>query len=131
MSIASDSTIGYILDVDLDYPDHLHDSHNDYPLAPERLTVTRDMLSDYSRELSEGHPPVSEKLVPNLRNKRNYVHHYRNLQLYMRLGLKLVHIHRVLAFEQRPWMRDYIDFNTKKRQAACNEFEKRLLQVNE
>jgi len=124
MSIASDSTIGYILDVDLDYPDHLHDSHNDYPLAPERLTVTRDMLSDYSRELSEGHPPVSEKLTPNLRNKRNYVLHYRNLQLYMRLGLKLVHIHRVLAFEQRPWMRDYIDFNTKKRQAACNEFEK-------
>ena len=96
----TDSTLGYILDVDLDYPDTLLDSHNDYPCAPERLTLTRDMLSDYCCELVAGHLLVCEKLVPNLKDKRNYVLHYRNLQQYMRLGLKLIRIHRALAFEQ-------------------------------
>ena len=82
------------------------------------------MLSEYSKELADGHPSVTEKLVPNLNNKRKYVLHYRNLQLYMRLGLELVKIHCVLAFKQEAWLRDYIDFNTEKRKNASNEFDK-------
>jgi len=123
-TIPADSETGYILDVDLDYPSELHDLHSSYPCAPERVTVTRCMLSDYSKNLSEGHPATTEKLIPNLNHKRNYVIHYRNLQLYLRLGLKLRKIHRALAFKQRPWLREYIDFNTEKRKQAANEFEK-------
>ena len=66
-----------ILEVDLDYPESLHDEHNDYPLAPERMTI-------------DG----VDKLVPNLNNKKNYVIHYENLKLYERLGLKPTKIHR-------------------------------------
>jgi len=50
-SIAADATIGYIIECDLTYPDHLRDAPNDYPMAPEHLTVTRDMLSDYAVSL--------------------------------------------------------------------------------
>ena len=63
-------------------------------------------------------------LVPNLGDKTNYVLHYRNLQLYLSLRMKLTKIHRLLKFKQSDWMKKYIDFNTEKRTNAANSFEK-------
>ena len=122
-----DSEKGLILEVDLEYPEELHDLHNDYPLAAEKINVTEDMLSPYCREIAEKFGVkigLVEKLVPTLSNKERYVLHYRNLQLYMSLGLKLTKIHRALEFNQSPWLKPYIDFNTKKRAEAKNSFEK-------
>ena len=65
-----------ILEVDLEYPKELHDLHNDYPLAPERLKI-------------EG----VEKLIPNLCDKKNYVVHHKTLKQYESLGLKITNIH--------------------------------------
>ena len=65
-----------------------------------------------------------KKLIPNLGNKTKYVVHYRNLQLYLSLEIKLKKIHRVLNFKQSDWMKKYIDFNTKKRMCATSDFEK-------
>ena len=118
---------GVILEVDLEYPEELHDLHNDYPLAPEKVKVTEDMLSPYCQEIATKfniRTGAVEKLVPNLGNKEKYVVHYRNLQLYLRLGMKLKKIHRVLSFNQSPWLKEYIDFNTSKRTVAKNSFEK-------
>ena len=118
---------GLVLEVDLEYSGELHDLHNDYPLAPEKIKVTEDMLSPYCREIAEKFKVkvgLVEKLVPTLSNKERYVLHYRNLQLYMSLGLKLIKIHRALEFNQSPWLKPYIDFNTKKRAKAKNSFEK-------
>ena len=93
-----DSPIGYILEVDLQYPEYLHDSHNDYPLAPERIEIKREMLSPYSVAAAENAgvkiKKIAPKLVPNLYDKERYVLHYRNLQLYIALGLKLQKIHK-------------------------------------
>lgn len=125
--ISDNDKNGYILEVDLEYPDELHDHHNEYPLAPERVKITEEMLSPYAKKLLEDlnlKGTSTEKLIPNLRPKEKYVVHYRNLKLYLSLGMKLVKIHRVMTFRQTPWLKQYIDFNTGKRKEAKNEFEK-------
>ena len=94
-SINKKSEIGYILEVDLEYPDELHELHNDYPLAPEKLTVTNDILSNYCKSIADKYDiKVGDvkKLIPNLANKSKYVLHYRNIQLYLSLGMKLTKI---------------------------------------
>ncbi|XP_068675341.1 uncharacterized protein [Montipora foliosa] len=118
---------GLILEVDLEYPKELHDLHNDYPLAPEKVKVNKDMLSEYAKNIAKKHgvsTGLVHKLIPTLSNKEKYVLHYRNLQLYTDLGLKVTKIHRVLKFNQSPWLKEYIDFNTQKRTNAKNAFEK-------
>ena len=103
MSISEKNPIGYFLDVDLKYPDELHELHNDYPIAPEKIAVSSDMLSNYCKKIADKYEiKVGDvkKLIPNLGNKTNYVVHYRNLQLYLSLGMKLTKIHRVLKFKQ-------------------------------
>ena len=126
-SINEKSEIGYFLEVDLEYPDELHELHNDYPLAPKNLTVTNDILLKYCTRIADEYEiKVGDvkKLIPNLSNKTKYVLHYRNLQLYFSLGMKLTKIHRVVKFKQSDWMKKYIDFNTDKRKNATNDFEK-------
>ena len=74
----------YFLEVDLEHPDELHELHNGYPLAPEKLVATNDMLSKYCKEIADKYDTkVShvKKIIPNLGNKTKYVLHYRNYQL--------------------------------------------------
>ena len=89
-NVPGDSKLGYILEVGLEYPKELHEKHYLHPLASEHIQVTDDMLSPICGSV--------RKLVPNLRNKKKYVVHYRNLQLYV--GMKIKKIHRVMQFEQ-------------------------------
>jgi len=94
-TVEADAEVGYIVECDLEYPAHLHDLHNGYPMAAEHLTVTREMLSPHAERLLDPRRPwqPSKKLVQNLLDKKNYVAHYRNLQLYTRHGLKVTKIH--------------------------------------
>ena len=96
-----------VLEVDLEYSKELHDLHNEYPLAPERLMINK-----------------VEKLIPNLNDKKRYVIHYESLKQYESLGLKITHIHRGIKFEESDWMKQYIDLNTNLRAKAKNDFEK-------
>ena len=122
-----DSNKGLILEVDMEYPKELHDIHNDYPLGPEKVKVTDNMLSGYCKKIQKKFnisTGLVHKLIPTLCDKEKYVLHYRNLQLYLDLGLKIKKVHRVLEFNQSPWLKQYIDFNTQKRTQAKNSFEK-------
>ena len=133
-SISQKSPIGYILEVDLEYPDGLHVLHNDYALAPEKLAISYNLLSHYCKKIADEYEIKVgdvEKLIPNLGDKTNYVLHYRNLQLYLSLGIKLTKIHKVLKFKQSDWMNKYIDFNTEKRTNAANSFEKDFFKIND
>ena len=96
-----------ILEVDLEYPEELHDLHNEYPLAPEKVKVGN-----------------VEKLIPNLNNKKKYTLHCENLKLYEKLGLKITKIHKGVKFYEEDFMKQYIELNTKLRTKGKNDFEK-------
>ena len=87
-SVREKNPIGYITEVDLEYPDELHELHNDYLLAPEKLAIPYDIIAKNYRQIWNKVGDV-KKLIPNLGDKTNYVVHYRNLQLYLSPGMKL------------------------------------------
>lgn len=140
MSIPETGKTGYILEVSLVYPKHLHQSHNCLPLAPVRRAITNDELSPYAQYLLRKLYGLSEdeslpnrgkveKLLTTLEDKEHYVLHYRNLQLYLRLGMKLKSIHRILKFTQATWMKTYIDQNTEMRKKAKSTFQKNFYKL--
>ena len=82
--------------------------HNDYPVCPEKVKVSKNMLSAYCKKIAEKYNisiGLVSKLIPTLRDKKEYVLHYGNLQLYLDLGLKIKKVHRVLKFDQSPWLK--------------------------
>ena len=105
--LATRTDKGYVLEVDVSYPKELHNSHNDFPFMCERMEING-----------------VEKLVPNLRDKKSYVIHIEALNQALQHGLRLDRIHRVIEFDQSPWLKTHIDFNTQLRTAATNDFEK-------
>ena len=101
-------------EVDLEYPEQLHNLHNDYRLAPECVKIEN-----------------VEKLIPNLNNKTNNVVHHENVN--ESLGLKITKIHRGIKFEESAWLEEDINLNTKLRIEAKlpgNHFEVVFFQTN-
>ena len=127
--------IGYILEVDLDYPENLHDLHKDYPMCPEIMTVSEDMLSDLQRDIfkqyydKEASDEKTNKLILNVMDKKKYVLHIYALKFYLEQGLKLKKVHRAISFKQSNFLKPYIEFNTEKRKHAKSEFEKDLFKL--
>ena len=105
--LATRTDKGYILEVNVSYPKELHSPHNDLPFMCERMEIIG-----------------VEKLVPNLRGKKNYVIHIQALNQALQHGLRLGGILRAIEFDQSPWLKTYIDFNTQLRMAATNDFKK-------
>ena len=105
--MASKKEYGYLLEVDVLYPKKLHDLHNDLPFMCTKMRLNG-----------------VEKLIPNLYYKHKYIVHIRALKQALDHGLVLERIHRCIKFKQSPWMKEYIDFNTRLRTAANNDFEK-------
>ena len=103
---------GYILEVDVCYAKELHDSHNDLPFMCLRMKING-----------------LEKLIPNLYDKKRYVIHIRALDQALKHGLVLERIHRAIEFKQSAWMKEYIDFNTKLRTEATNDFVKNFYKL--
>ena len=123
---------GWILEVDLEYPKELHEEHNSFPLAPEKKQVKNEWMSEYQHSLIKDldlKTPKCNKLLLTLQDKNNYVVHYRNLQFYLKQGMKLKRVHRVLEFEQECWMEPYIRMNTEFRKKAKNDFEKNFYKL--
>ena len=93
------------LRVDLEYPKELHD----LPLAVEFIVV------DGVR-----------KLIPNLHDKRKYVVHHKALRCYLRNGMVMKKIHEGISYEERDFMKKFIDINAEARMVAKDDFEKDL-----
>ena len=103
---------GYIFEVDVRYPKRLHDLHSDLPFLPESSEINK-----------------CKKLVCNLFNKKKYVIHINSLKQALNHGLKFKKIHRIIEFNQKEWLKPYIDMNTELRKEAKNDFEKDLFKL--
>ena len=107
-----DSNTGYFLEVDIDYPKELFNLHKDLPFLPERKKVEK-----------------VEKLICSIEDKEKYVIHIRALKQALNHGLKLKEVYRVIKFNQKAWLKPYIEMNTELRNKAQNEFEKNFFKL--
>ena len=126
MKIDPDGDKSYLLEVDLEYPSHLHDWHNDYPLAVQSRMISESEISPYNQEFLKRNKEKfksTKKLTPDLHHKTKYVCSIRNLQLFIQQGLQLKHIHRILTADQSNFLQPYIEFNSEKRLASSSKFE--------
>ena len=115
----------FIVEIDLYYPKRLHDAHRFFPLALERMTITREDLSPEMQDKAEVVKPTqSAKLVGTLNHKEKYVVDMRALRLYLKLGMRPGRVYRVVVVSKKAWLKPYIDLCTSKRQTATTKFEK-------
>ncbi|XP_025828836.1 uncharacterized protein LOC112904019 [Agrilus planipennis] len=112
----SDNNLSYALEVDLEYPQHLHtqDSHIQFPFCAEHITPKESNL---------------KKLCCTLSDKTKYVIHFENLKQCLKFGLVLKKIHRVIEFRQSDWLKSFIDLNTDFRMKSNSDFEKNLFKL--
>ena len=131
LAYPSEGSTGVFIEVDLDYPEHLHPAHNDLPLAPEKIIVSRAHVSPFQSQMADelGLNLGGEKLVTSLSPKRNMVLHIKNIQQYLKLGLELIKVHRVLEFNQSPWLKGYIEKNIEGRRQAKSSFMKNFYKL--
>ena len=131
MKYYDDNNIGYILEVNLDYPKELHDLHKDYPLAPKIMYINESMLSQVQKDIhkyyygKDANDEKTNKLVLNIINKKKYVLYISALKCYLQQGLSLGKVHRAINFKQVNFLKLFIKFNTEKRKNAKNDFTKK------
>lgn len=125
MMLDDEGERGYLLEVDLEYPDEIHDKLNDYPVCPEKkVPVPSNFTEKETTRLKANASERVEKLICDLEPKQKYVIHYRNLKQALQLGVRLTGLHRIISFKQSRWLQAYIDYNTKRRQQATNDIAK-------
>ena len=128
LNTSDNSLYGYFIEVDLECPENLHDIYNDLPMAPEKIKLSEEMLSPIQLKIKNKYDikaGVTNKLIPTLLQKKNYVVHYTNLKYYLSKGWILTKVHKILEFKQSAWMKPSIDFNTERRK-ALNEADKNI-----
>jgi hypothetical protein len=135
--IPNDSNIGFILEVDLEYPKSLFKKHSSFPMISEKKEITYQDLSDFSKKalhvlsntVNSAKRYKSEKLVTDFSNKSKYVVHYQNLQTYLKEGIILKEIHKAIKFTQKPYLKPFIDKCAKKRAETKSDFDKMLFKL--
>ena len=119
-----------IYEVDIEIPKELNDKFKDYPLAPEIKSINENMLSEYQKYLNDKlnikYNAADKKLILDLLPKKNYKVYYKNLDYYLKLGLKVT---KVLTFDEKPFLKEYVDLNTELRKNSKSELEKDLFKL--
>lgn len=129
LSLDEEGEWGYTFEVDLGYPEHLHPSTADFPLAPESGEITHDMLSDFMKAFyntlnqNTKYKP-SQKLLLTQYSRQHYIVHFTALKFYLQMGLTLDKVHRIIKYKQKAWLKEYINFNSEQRAQSSNDFDK-------
>ena len=124
LNTPDDSDIGYLIEVDLIYPDDIKQNTKFFPFAPVNKKINPDSFNDYMKEIKPDTYIQSDKLISDWSDKKNYLTHYRMLKFYVRHGMIVDKVHEIISFKQSKWLGKYINFNTQKRNQAVNDFEK-------
>ena len=118
------SNLGYVLLVYLIYPDNIKYKTKNFPFCPENKTIGPNNFTEYMQEhVPKPFRPIG-KLICDQTNKEYYIVHYRNLKFYIRIGMIISKLHRIVSFDQSPWLQRYIDYITKKTAEADSDFMK-------
>ena len=122
-----------IYEVDIEIPTNLHKKFKGYPLAPEIKNIPEDNLSKYqtylNNKLNIKYNEKDKKLILDLLPKKNYKIYYKNLEYYINLGVIVTKIHKILTFDEKPFLKEYIDLNTELRKNSKNDLEKDLFKL--
>ena len=124
LNTPDDSNIGYLIEVDLTYPDNIKEKTKNFPFAPMNKKISPDNFNDYMKEIKPDTYIQSSKLICDWSDKKKYLIHYRMLKFYIRHGMIIDKVHDIISFKQSKWLEKYINFNTQKRNQAVNDFEK-------
>ena len=129
LAMKPDQLEGFIIEADLHFPKKIHRKLDNLPLAPEHETINYDSLSPFSKRIQKNllgkaraYRYKQVKLVTSLKRKKRYVLHYLNLQLYLKLGVKVKKIHNVMSFQQRDVLKTFINFASKMRAQSKTKF---------
>ena len=123
--------IGFLVEVDLEYPDKLHDKHADYPLVPDKEPIDLLELSVFQTSLKNTHKLTAtktNKMRQTFYLKKNYVVHYRNLNFFNN-GIKITKVHQAVNFPQLKCLSSYIALDTQKRQESSTMFDQDLFKL--
>lgn len=131
---SEENGVGYILEVTMRYPSHLHLEHNSFPLAPVAKEITDEDLSPYSKDClnilrSNGKSSKKNikysatKLTSTFEDRKNYLCHGLNLKFYLEQGMELLEIHRGIKFYQSDFIRPYVEMCSEKRAQATSKSE--------
>ena len=124
LATTDESKIGYFIMVDLKYSKELHDEHNGFPLASEKMKITNDSLSSYQKSFNQPENPT-KKLMETLYDKQNYIFHYSLLKFFVEQGLQAENLNCVLQFDQSKFLKPYFEMNTKLcQQPGLSDFAK-------
>ena len=125
LNMPTNSTIGYFVEVDLENPASIHDQHKDSPIASVKEIMLDAWLSEFQIDIKERfNIPQAKvsKLLQTMYDKKHFVLHFKLLQLYVQLGMRITKLHRVLQFNQEQWLKPYITLNSNMRKSATNKF---------
>ena len=129
LNTPDDNEIGYLLEVDLKYPNNIKEKTKNFPFCPENKKIDPDKYNDYMNKIKPKNYTKSKKLICDWSDKKKYLIHYRMLKICVRHGMIVGKIHEIISFKQSKWLESYISFNTQKRNKAKNEFEKDFFKI--
>jgi len=128
-SLDRNSLVGYFFEIDLSFPESIHEKLNSYPPAPYNRIVKKEELSPFQQQIFNDidiNPQYfrQNRLISDLHTRKNYICHFSTLKTFIELGCKVDIIHKAVYFTQQPWLSPYIQFNTTRRQESNNMIEK-------
>ena len=102
-----------IYEIDIEIPENLDNKFKDFPVCPEIKSINENNLSEYQKylnnKLNVKYNEKDKELILDLLPKKNYKVYYKNLEYYLKLGIKVTKVHKILTFDEKPFLKEYID----------------------